>query len=375
MTMPMTDMRAPALGELARPLATGVKRVFQQERGAMFLLPGAATAAWEAAITNTLAPGDTVLVARHGRFSLRWAETARALGLEVEVVDAPWGAPLPVQELTRRLEADRAGRIKAVFVAHNETSTGVTSPVPAVRDLLDALDHSALLLVDGVSSIAAIDFRMDAWGVDVAVAASPHGFMLEPGLAMVGVSEKALAAGARAGTRRANVDFGAMAAAGEAGVLPANPPGDLLQGLRASLDRLFAEGLHRVFARHRRLAEGVRRAVRAWGLEPVARDPRFQSPTVTAVRLPSDVDAREVVRIAREAHGTALGAGLGPLTGKAFRIAHVGAVDEATCLHTLAGTERALGAAGVPVQVGAGVGAAESFFRDAGRGFELRAVA
>jgi len=376
MNVPMQDMRAHDHGELTQPLFDGVKRVFEQRRGRMFLYPGSATAAWEAAITNTLDPGDKVLTGRHGQFSMRWVELAAELGLEVEVVDAPWGDAVPVQEMARRLEADREGKIKAVFVTHNETATGVTSPVPAMREVLDALDHSALLLVDGVSSIGAIDFRMDAWGVDLAVCGSAHGFMMPAGLAMLACSDKAMAASARARRRRAHFDFAEMAQLNDHGEFPYALPTQLFHGLGAALDRLFAEGLDEVFARHRRLAEGVRRGVRAWGLETVARDPRFQSNTVTAVRVPPEVDAREVVRIADDRYRTSFGTGLGPLAGKAFRIGHLGDLNEVMCLSALAAAEMALDEAGCPIQLGAGVGAAQAWFQANGTAEEmLRAVA
>ena len=375
MNVPMQDMRAHDYGELTKPLFDGVKRVFKQERGRMFFFPGSATGAWEAAITNTLNPGDKVLMARFGQFSMLWVEMAQKLGLEVEVVDLPWGEALPVQEMARRLEADRQGRIKAVFVTHNETATGVTSPVSAMRDALDALDHNALLFVDGVSSIASIDFRMDEWGVDLAVCGSQKGFMLPAGLAVLAVSDKAMAASEHAGMRRAYFDFADMVKFNDGGFFPYTPPTQLFHGLKASLDLIFEEGLEQVFARHRRLAEGVRRGVRAWGLETVAADPRFQSDTITAIRVPADVDAREVIRIAYDKYRTSFGSGLGPLAGKAFRIGHLGDLNEVMCLSALASAEMALKEAGCPIQLGAGVGAAQAWFQDAGITTELRAVA
>jgi alanine-glyoxylate transaminase/serine-glyoxylate transaminase/serine-pyruvate transaminase len=375
MNVPMQDMRAHDYGELTKPLFDGVKRVFKQERGRMFFFPGSATGAWEAAITNTLNPGDKVLMGRFGQFSMLWVEMATRLGLDVEVVDAPWGEALPVQEMARRLEADRDGRIKAVFVTHNETATGVTSPVPALRDVLDALDHSALLFVDGVSSIASIDFRMDEWGVDLAVCGSQKGFMMPAGLAMLGVSDKAMAASQQAKMRRAYFDFADMVKFNDDGFFPYTPPTQLFHGLEAALDLIFEEGLEQVFARHRRLAEGVRRGVRAWGLEIVGRDQRFQSDTITAIRVPGDVDAREVIRIAYDKYRTSFGSGLGPLAGKAFRIGHLGDLNEVMCLSALASAEMALKEAGCPIQLGAGVGAAQGWFQDAGIAPDLRAVA
>jgi alanine-glyoxylate transaminase/serine-glyoxylate transaminase/serine-pyruvate transaminase len=290
---------------------------------------------------------------------------AARLGLEVEVVDVAWGAGTPVTEFARRLADDVEGRIKAVFVTHNETATGVTSDVAAVRAALDAAYHEALLFVDGVSSVASIDFRMDDWGVDLAVTGSQKGLMLPAGLGILAVSPKALEAARAATMRRAYFEFDDMLAMNADGYFPYTPPTQLLHGLRVSLDRLFAEGLDNVFARHRRLAEGVRRAVDAWGLDPVAEHPSLASDTVTAIRVPAGIDARDVIRAGYERYSTSFGTGLGPLAGKAFRIGHLGDLNDVMCLAALAAAEMALQDAGADVELGSGVAAAQAWYRAA----------
>lgn len=362
MNVPMQDQRAPDFGDLTLGLFEDLKRVFRTETGTVMMFPGSGTACWEAAITNTLSPGDKVLMARHGHFSTLWVNMAERLGLDVEVVDIPWGAGCPSKEFGRRLGADRHDEIKAVFVTHNETATGVTSDVAAVRRALDENFHGALLFVDGVSSIGSIDFRMDDWGVDLAVTGSQKGLMLPPGLGILGVSEKALEASRTATSRRFYFDFDDMLAMNAGGHFPYTPPTQLLHGLRAALDRIFAEGLDSVIARHRRLAEGVRRGVAAWGLDLVAEHPSLYSDTVTAIRTPQDIDARDVIRIGYDRYNASFGSGLGKLAGKAFRIGHIGDLNEGMCLAALSLAELSLAAAGVRVPFGAGVGAAQDWY-------------
>jgi alanine-glyoxylate transaminase/serine-glyoxylate transaminase/serine-pyruvate transaminase len=359
MNMPMQDHRAPDLPALTLPLFEDLKRVFRTETGRIMLFPGSGTGAWEAAITNTLSPGDRVLMARHGQFSLLWVEMAERLGLDVEVIDLTWGAAAPVAEFGRRLAADRAGRIRAVFVTQNETATGVTSDVPGVRAALDAAGHDALLFVDGVSSIASIDFRMDEWGVDLAVTGSQKGLMLPAGLGVLGVSEKALEAAGTAKLPRAYFHFGDMIRTNADGYFPYTPPVALLHGLRAALDRLFAEGLERVITRHRRLADGVRAAVDAWGLALAAERPSIASDTVTAIRTPEGTDARVVIRTGFDRYNASFGAGLGPLAGKVFRIGHLGDLNEGMALAALGCAELSMLDAGVRIEPGSGVAAAQ----------------
>jgi len=366
MNVPMQDMRAPDYGAFVLPLFARLKRLFRTETGRVLLYPGSGTAAWEAAITNTLSPGDRVLMSRFGQFSTLWVQMAERLGLQVEVIDVPWGAGVPVAEYGRRLLQDRAGEIRAVFVTHNETATGVTSDVAAVRAAMDAARHPALLFVDGVSSIGSIDFRMDDWGVDLAVTGSQKGLMLPAGLGILAVSEKALAAARTATMRRAYFEFADQLAMNETGYFPYTPPTQLLHGLARSLDRIEAEGLDNVIARHHRLAEGVRRAVHAWGLSLVAEDPALWSDTVTAIRVPAGVDARDVIRIAYERYNCSLGTGLARLAGKAFRIGHLGDLNEGMCLTAIAIAELALNAAGAKVAYGSGVAAAQAWYADGG---------
>ena len=362
MNVAMQDMRAPDFGDLTLGLFEGMKSVLRTETGEVMFFPGSGTGAWEAAITNTLNPGDKVLMARNGQFSSLWVEMALRLGLEVEVVDVPWGAGMPVTEFSRLLGQDKHDEIKAVFVTHNETATGVTSDVAAVRHALDENFHDALLFVDGVSSIGSLEFNMDAWEVDLVVTGSQKGLMLPAGLGILGVSEKALEAAKTSKMRRAYFEFSDMLKMNADGYFPYTPPTQLFHGLRQSLDLLNAEGLDNVIARHHRLAEGIRRGVAAWGLSLVAEHHTLYSDTVSAIRVPRDVDARDVLRIAYEDFNTSFGSGLGPLAGKVFRIGHLGDLNEAMCLTALSVAEMALFRAGVSLQLGSGVGAAQAWY-------------
>jgi alanine-glyoxylate transaminase/serine-glyoxylate transaminase/serine-pyruvate transaminase len=374
MNVAMEDQRGPEFGALTLGILADLKRVFRSETARVILYPGSGTGAWEAAITNTLNPGDKVLMARHGQFSTLWAEMATRLGLEVEVIDVAWGAGAPVNEFARLLAADRKGEIKAVFVTHNETATGVTSDVAGVRKALDDTFHDALLFVDGVSSVGSIDFRMDAWGVDLAVTGSQKGLMCPAGLGILAVSPKALKASETATMRRAYFEFRDFAMTAETGYFPYTPPTQLLHGLRSALDRLHAEGLDTVIARHAHLAEGVRRGVAAWGLSVCAEHPSLASNTVTAIRVPENVDARDVIRIGYERYNTSFGSGLARLAGKVFRIGHLGDLNEGMCLTALAVAEMALVEAGADVTLGSGVAAAQSWYAK-GRAQKLQIAA
>jgi alanine-glyoxylate transaminase/serine-glyoxylate transaminase/serine-pyruvate transaminase len=333
----------------------------------VFVFAASGTGAWEAAITNTLRVGDRVLMARYGQFSHLWVDMATRLGLDVVCLDVPWGEGVPVDQYAEHLAADPS--IRGVFVTHNETSTGVTSDVAAVRRAMDAAGSDALLFVDGVSSIASIDFEQDAWGVDLAVSGSQKGFMMPPGLAFLSVSLKALEAHAALGDRDANrgmnrsyFSFADMAASNDTGYFPQTPPTPLLHGLRASLDLLLGEGLPQVYARHYRLAEGVRHGVAALGLELCATDPARFSDTVSAIRVPDDVDSGDVVRIAYHRYRTSFGAGLSKVAGQVFRIGHLGDCNEVMCLTALAAAEISLNDAGAKVELGAGVAAAQAYY-------------
>jgi len=364
MDVPMEDHRAPDFPDFVLPLLQDLKRVFKTRSGQVFVFPGSGTGGWEAAITNTLSPGDKVLAARFGQFSHLWIDLCQRHGLDVEVIDVAWGEGTPVERFAERLAKDAGHAIKAVLVCHNETATGVTSDVAAVRRALNASDHPALLCVDGVSSIASIDFRMDDWAVDLAVAGSQKGFMLPAGLAMVAASPKALEAAKVAKSHRCYFDFADMIKTNKDGYFPYTPATTLLRGLRASIDLLEAEGLENVFARHARLAEGVRKAVAAWGLSLCAAHPRWYSDTVSAICVPEGFDANQVIGLAYRRYGLSLGAGLSKVAGKVFRIGHLGDLNELMVLTALAGSEMAMRDAGLAIEPGSGVAAAQEHFRD-----------
>lgn len=357
------DHRSAKFGRILGPALAGVKEILRTEAGEVIVFPATGTAGWEAAIQNTLSPGDRVLAARHGMFSQRWIEMCQRHGLDVQVVETPWSEGCPAEAFEAILAEDRAGAIKAVLVTHNETATGVTSDVAAVRRALDRTGHGALLFVDGVSSIASIDFRMDDWGVDIAVTGSQKGFMLPPGLAILGISPKAIRAMATARLTRTFLDFGDMRAAYAKGSYPYTPSVGLLNGLAEACGMILDEGLEAVFARHARIAEGVRRAVFAWGMRPCAARPELWSNTVTAVVVPEGFDGNAVVRIAAERYDVPLGAGLGDVAGKVFRLGHLGMLTEVLMLAGIATAEMAMADAGIPVTLGSGVAAAQAFYR------------
>ncbi|NWG23842.1 MAG: aminotransferase class V-fold PLP-dependent enzyme [Pseudorhodoplanes sp.] len=373
MDVALEDHRAPDFPQFTLPLFADLKKVFKTDTGRVFLFPGSGTGGWEAAIANTLSPGDKVLGSVFGQFSLLWVDLCQRFGLDVDAIDVEWGKGVPLDQYRARLEADKRHAIKAVLVTQNETATGVTSDVAGVRRILDDLGHPALLFVDGVSSIASIDFRMDEWGVDVAVAGSQKGFMLPTGLAIVCVSEKALEAGKAARLPRCFFDFRDMVKANDQGYFPYTPAATLLRGLRASVDMLLEEGLENVFARHRRLAGAVRAAVDAWGLRNCAKSPEWFSDTVTAIVVPDGFDAGDVIRIAYSRYELSLGAGLNKVAGKVFRIGHLGWLNELMVLQALGGAELAMRDAGIPFQPGAGVGAAVMHLSQTGEAMRIAA--
>jgi alanine-glyoxylate transaminase / serine-glyoxylate transaminase / serine-pyruvate transaminase len=373
MDIPLEDHRAPDFPLFTTPLFADLKKIFQTTKGEVFIFPGSGTGGWEAAIANTLSPGDKVLAASFGQFSLLWVDLCRRFGLNVDAIDVEWGKGVPLDEYYERLAGDKSHEIKAVLVTHNETATGVTSDVAGVRRILNDLGHPALLFVDGVSSIASIDFRMDEWEVDVAVTGSQKGFMLPTGLAIVCVSEKALNAGANAALPRCFFDFRDMRKANAQGFFPYTPATTLLRGLRASIDMLLEEGLDKVFIRHRRLADAVRAAVRAWGLGVCARGAEWQSDTVTAVVVPEGFNADDVIKTAYYRLNLSLGAGLNKVAGKVFRIGHLGWLNELMVLQTLAGAELAMHDVGVPFEPGVGVGAAVRKLSAAGEAMQVAA--
>lgn len=365
--IPMEDQRAPDLPEFTLPLFADLKTVFKTESGQVFLFPSSGTGGWEAAMTNTLSPGDKVLIASFGQFSHLWVDLCQRQGFDVEVVDVDWGEGVPVERFQDILAADTAHEIKAVLATHNETATGVTSDIAGVRGALDAAGHPAMLFVDGVSSIASIDFRMDEWGVDVAVSGSQKGFMLPAGLAVVCFSQKALAAADSATSRRCYFDIADMIRTNKDGFFPYTPPMSLIRGLRASVDMLFEEGLENVFARHYRLAEAVRRAVSAWGLSLCAKAPQWHSDTVSAIYLPEDVDSGAFVKYAYRQYGISYGVGLSKVAGRVFRIGHLGALNETMILSIIGATELVMRDFDIAFQSGSGVAAAVEYLHESNR--------
>lgn len=364
MHVAMEDHRAPDFPDLVKPLLEDLKQIFRTRSGQCFVFPATGTAGWEIALTNTLSPGDRVLSYRFGQFSHLWTDMARRLGFDVECVEVTWGEGVPLDDLEARLKQDGAHRIKAVLICHNETATGVTSDLAGVRRALDAAGHPALFMVDGVSSIASLEFRMDDWGVDVALAGSQKGFMLPAGLALLAFSPKALEKRASAQSRRCFLDIQDHINTNAGGYFPYTPSIPLLYGLRQSIDLLLDEGLENVHARHRRLAEGVRRAVRAWGLELCARDPKWYSDTVSAIVVPEGYNAGEVMHVAYHRYNLSLGAGLSQVAGKVYRIGHLGDLNELTLASAIVGAEMAMLDVGIPVQPGSGIAAASQYWRE-----------
>jgi alanine-glyoxylate transaminase / serine-glyoxylate transaminase / serine-pyruvate transaminase len=363
MHRPMEDHRSSDFPALALPLFENLKKIFKTSSGQAFIFPASGTGAWEASLSNTLSPGDRVLAARFGMFSHLWIDMAQRLGLQVDILDAEWGEGAPVERYQEALAADKGHRIKAVLFTHNETATGVTSDVAGVRRALNETRHPALLMVDGVSSIASIDFRMDEWGVDLAVTGSQKGLMLPAGLGIVCASQKALGMSDQAKLPRVFFDFGDMRKANATGYFPYTPSLPMLYGLRESLEILFEEGLENVFARHHRLAEGTRQAVKAWGLELCARAPKWNSDTVSAIMVPPGFNGAEVIDIAYRRYNLALGAGLARMAGKLFRIGHLGDLNELMLVGAIGGAEMAMRDVGIKVTPGSGVAAAQEYWR------------
>jgi alanine-glyoxylate transaminase / serine-glyoxylate transaminase / serine-pyruvate transaminase len=348
------DHRSPEFAELAREVIDGLRAVFHTSN-AVVIFPASGSGAWEAALVNTLSPGDKVLAFENGEFGRLWAEVARRLGLNVEVVLCDWRRGVDPAVVESRLRADPD--VRAVLVVHNETSTGVTSRLQEIRRAIDAAGHRALLLVDAVSSLAAIDVRHDDWGIDVTLSGSQKGLMLPPGLSFNAISEKALTASRVARLPRSYWSWQPMLASNQAGFFPYTPSTNLLYGLREALRMLAEEGLTNVIARHHRLAEAARAAVRAWGLEIACERADEQSSVVTTVMMPDGHDSDRLRETAAERFNLSLGAGLGRLRGKAFRIGHLGDFNELMLAGTLAGVEMTLMINGVPFRRG-GVAAA-----------------
>jgi len=362
--MPTIDHRSPTFGKILHPCLDGVRQVLKSKDAKIFIFPSTGTGGWETALSNTLSKGDKVLAARNGMFSHRWIDMCQRHGLDVQIVETPWGEGIPTDHYAEILKADTNHDIKVVLATHNETATGVKSDIAAVRKALDAASHPAMLYVDGVSSIASMDFRFDEWGVDIAITGSQKGFMLPAGLAIIGFSSKAIAASAQSDLPTTFFDIGDMQKGYDANAFPYTPPVGLMNGLKLSLDMLLDEGIENVFARHHRIAEGVRAAVSAWGLELCAASPDLYSDTVSAICTPEGFNATDIVTLAAEKYGVAFGVGLGEVAGKVFRIGHLGSLTDVMMLSGLATAEMCMVDLGLDVKLGSGVAAAQDYYRN-----------
>jgi alanine-glyoxylate transaminase/serine-glyoxylate transaminase/serine-pyruvate transaminase len=361
--MPPLDHRSPLFGQILHPARAGVQKVLKSETAQVFIFPSTGTGGWETALTNTLSAGDTVLAARNGMFSHRWIDMCQRHGLNVEIVETPWGHGLPADRYAEILAADKDHKIKAVLATHNETATGVKSDIETVRKAMNAANHPAMLFVDGVSSIGSMDFRFDEWGVDVAVTGSQKGFMLPAGLAIVGFSQGAVDASKTAGLPRTFFDINDMAKGYNANAFPYTPPVGLMNGLLLATETLLKEGLDNVFARHTRIASGVRAAVEAWGLELCAVSPDLYSDTVSAIKTPEGFNATDIVSHAADKYGVAFGTGLGEVAGKVFRIGHLGSMTDVMALSGIATAEMCMVDLGLDIKLGSGVAAAQDYYR------------
>ncbi len=348
---PTIDHRGPEFARLASEVLEGCRTIFQCS-GPVVVFPSSGTGAWEAAIVNTLSPGDRVLMYETGQFAVLWQQMANRLGLQVEFVPTDWRHGVDPVDVERRLSEDTAHTLKAVMVVHNETSTGVTSRIAEIRQAIDKATHPALFIVDTISSLASIDYRHDAWGVDVTVGGSQKGLMLPPGLGFNAVSEKARVAGKSNRMPRSYWDWEEMLKNNSSGFFPYTPATNLLYGLREAIAMLLDEGMQNVFARHQRHAAATRAAVQAWGLEVLALNPREYSSTLTAVLMPTGYDADAFRNVALDKFDISLGTGLGKLKSKIFRIGHLGDFNDLMLIGSLGGVEMALRVAGVPHRAG-----------------------
>lgn len=351
LSRPTIDHRGPDFSELGKEVMAGCRAIFQCS-GPVLIFPSSGTGAWEAAIVNTLSPGDRVLMYETGQFATLWQTMAKRWGLEVEFVPGDWRHGVDPADVEDRLREDRVHAIQALLLVHNETSTGVTSRILEIRKAIDNARHPALLLVDTISSLGSIAYQHDGWGVDVTVGCSQKGLMLPPGLGFNAVSQKALAASQSNRMPRSYWDWAEMLKPNAAGFFPYTPATNLLYGLREALEMLREETLEAVFARHNRHAAATRAAVQAWGLEILALDPREYSSTLTAVLMPAGHDADQFRKIALEKFDISLGTGLGKVKGKVFRIGHLGDFNDLMLMGSLAGVEMGLHAAGVPYRAG-----------------------
>lgn len=357
MDRPIPDHRGPEFAALVKGLLPDVAKVFGTRQGRVVIYPTSGTGSWEASLVNTLAPGDRVLTFDHGHFASLFTRTATSLGMRAEEVPVDWRRPIPTAVVEQVLR--RHTDIRAVLVVHNETSTGVRNDIAGVRAAIDAAGSEALLIVDTVSSLASTEFRFDEWRVDVALTGSQKGLMLPPGLGLLAIGPRALAASERGGSPRSFFDWRPVLRDNESGFFPYTPATLTLYGLRAALDMLFEEGLANAYRRHRRLARAVRAAVQAWGLEVYCQDEDAASDTLTGVVTPEGLDSGEVLRVAHDRFGMSLGVGLGKVRGKLFRIGHLGSLNELEIIGTLGGVEMSLTELGVRLTPGSGVAAAE----------------
>jgi alanine-glyoxylate transaminase/serine-glyoxylate transaminase/serine-pyruvate transaminase len=359
MDYPTIDHRGPEFQQLGKKVLADIRKVFQTAQPVV-IYPASGTGAWEAALVNTLSPGDKVLMFETGHFASLWKKMAGKLGLDPEFIVGDWRHGVDAAAIGARLAEDRAHQIKAVCVVHNETSTGVTSDIAAVRRAIDAAGHPALLLVDTISSLGSVDYRHDEWGVDVTVSGSQKGLMLPPGISFNAVSQKAIAASAKAKLPKAFWGWEEILESNKNGFWPYTPATNLLYGLSEACDMLFEEGLPNVFARHRRHAEATRAGVNAWGLEILCQNPAEYSPALTAVVMPDGHSADALRKVVLENFNMSLGQGLSKLSGKVFRIGHLGDFNDLTLMGTLSGVEMGLALAGVPHRSGGVLAAMES---------------
>ena len=362
MSRQILDHRGLEFQQLGRRVLSGIKTIFKTQ-GHVIIYPSSGTGAWEAGLTNTLSPGDKVLMCEPGQFAVLWAAMATKLGLKPDVIPTDWRVGADANLIERKLRADKSHEIKAVCVVHNETSTGCLTRLDEIRKAMDAAHHPALLMTDTISGLACADLRHDEWGIDVTVAGSQKGMMLPPGLSFTAISAKALEASKTAGLRRSYFSWDDMLANNSNGFFPYTPATGLLYGLAESIDMINEEGLENVFARHERLAEATRRAVKAWGLDTQCRDGKYYSPAVTTVLMPEGHNADAFRKIVLDNFNMSLGTGLNRIAGKAFRIGHLGDTNELTILGALTGVEMGFELAGVPHKKG-GVAAAMSYIAE-----------
>src|SRR5690242_6085593 len=359
MDTPIIDHRGPEFAKLAKKCLDGIKTIFKTTNP-VIIYTATGTGAWEAALVNTLSPGDKVLMVETGQFATLWKKMAEKLGLKPEFITTDWRQGIDPKALEAKLREDKAKEIKAVCVLHNETSTGALTPIAEVRKAIDAAGHPALLMVDTISSLASADYRHDEWGVDVSVGGAQKGLMLPPGMSFNAISDKAIAANKTSKLPKSFFAWDEMLNMNKVGFFPYPPATQMLHGLAVGIDMLHEEGLDNVFARHHRLGEATRRAVKAWGLEIMCRDPKYYSPTITAVMLPEGHNADALRSLSLETFNISYGASFGAYSGKMFRIGHLGDMNDLTLMGALAGTEMALQLAGVPHRKG-GVQAAMDY--------------